>query len=155
MGTSDTLDDEFGFDLWDSWELRCRLSSKKWFCVSFPYKVSFNWRKRQTQMSSISEEVFDQLIPSRTVHEIIDDTHVSFTSVKHDFSIRRKSFIKLCSRYFLSQRAKQVWLMSTIRPNNSLWRIRHDVTFQGLELFYELTSSSTSRSCYWYTKMMM
>ena len=44
-------------------------------------------------MSSISKEVFNQLISSRTLHEIIDDKNVSFTSIKHDFNIRRKSFI--------------------------------------------------------------
>ena len=79
----------------------------------------------------ISKEVFDQLIPTRTLHEIIDDTDVSHTSIKHDFNIRRKSFIKLYARYFLNQRAKQVWLKSTIKSSNSLWRIRHDLTFQG------------------------
>ena len=46
-------------------------------------------------MSTISKEVFDQLIPTRTLHEVIDDTNVSFTSIKHDFNICRKSFIKL------------------------------------------------------------
>ena len=74
-------------------------------------------------MSSISKEVFDQLTLTCTLHEIIIDTNVSFTSIKHDFNIFRKTFRKLCARYFLSQRTKQVWLMSTIKPNNSLWRI--------------------------------
>ena len=46
-------------------------------------------------MSTISKEVFDQLISTRTLHEIIDDTNVTFTSVKHDFNIRRKTFVKL------------------------------------------------------------
>ena len=82
-------------------------------------------------MSSISKEVLDQLTPTRTLHEIIDDTNVSFTSIKHDFNIRRKSFVKLYDWNFLSQRAKQVWSMSTIKPSNSLWMIRHYVTFQG------------------------
>ena len=50
---------------------------------------------RQIQMSSVSKEVFDQLISTRTLHEIIDDTNVSFTSVKHDFNIRRKALVKL------------------------------------------------------------
>ena len=85
------------------------------------------------QMSSIGKEVFDQLIPTRTLHEIINDTNVSFTSVKHDFNISVKSFVKLYARYFLCQRTKQVWLMSTIKPNNSLWRICHDETFQALK----------------------
>ena len=56
---------------------------------------------RQIQMSSIGKEVFNQLIPARTLHEIINDTNVSFTSIKHDFNICRKSFIKLYARYFL------------------------------------------------------
>ena len=72
-------------------------------------------------MSTTSKEVFDQLIPTRPLYEVIDDTNVSFTSIKHDFSICRKSFIKLYARYFLS----------TIKPNNSLWRIRHDELFEG------------------------
>ena len=82
-------------------------------------------------MSAISKEVFDQLIPTCTLHEVIDDTNVSFPSIKHDFNICRKSFIKLYVRYFLSQRTKKVLLMSTIKPNNSLCRIRHDERFQG------------------------
>ena len=49
-------------------------------------------------MSSISEKVFDQLIPTGALHEIVNDTNVSFTSIKHDFNIRRKSFIKLYAR---------------------------------------------------------
>ena len=81
-------------------------------------------------MSTISKEVFDQLISTRTLYEVIDDTNVSFISIKHDFNICRKSFIKLYARYFLSQRTKQIWLMSTIKPNNSLWRIGHNKPFQ-------------------------
>ena len=79
----------------------------------------------------ISKEVFDQLISTRTLHEVIDDTNIPFTSIKHDFNICRKSFIKLYARYFLSQRTKQIWLMSTIKPNNSLWKIGHNKPFQG------------------------
>ena len=82
-------------------------------------------------------------------------TNVSFTSVKHDLNICRKALIKLYAWNFLSQRAKQVWLMSSIKPNNSLWRIHHDVTFQGQELFYKLTFSSTSRTCHKHTKGTM
>ena len=82
-------------------------------------------------MSTISKEVFNQLISTRTLHEIIDDTNVMFTSVKHDFNICRKTFVKLYAWNFLSQRTKQVWLMSTIKSNNSLLRIRHDEPFQG------------------------
>ena len=36
MATSDTLDDEFWFDLLDSWKPQCRLNSKRWFCIYFP-----------------------------------------------------------------------------------------------------------------------
>ena len=82
-------------------------------------------------MSTISKEVFNQLISMRTLHEVIDGTNVLFTSIKHDFNICRKSFIKLYGRYFLSQRTKQVWLKPTIKPNNSLWRVHHDEPFQG------------------------
>ena len=54
----------------------------------------------QIQMSSIGKEVFNQLNSTRTLHKIINDTNVLFTSVKHDFNICRKSFIKLYARYF-------------------------------------------------------
>ena len=86
---------------------------------------------RQIQISAISKEVFDQLIPTHTLHEVMDYANVMFTSVKHDFDIHRKTLVKLYAWNFLSQRTKQIWLMSTIKPSNSLWRIRHDVTFQG------------------------
>ena len=69
-------------------------------------------------MSSISKEVFEQLIPIRILYKIIDDTNVSLTSVKHDFSIRRKALVNLYAWNFLNQRTKHVWLMSTIKPNN-------------------------------------
>ena len=50
-----------------------RLNSKRWFCISFLHKISFtDENDRQIQMS-FSEEVFDQLIPTRTLHEIIDE----------------------------------------------------------------------------------
>ena len=69
-------------------------------------------------MSSISKEVFDQLIPIRILHEIINDTNVALTSVKHDFSIHREALVKLYASNFLNKRTKHVWLMSTIKPNN-------------------------------------
>ena len=59
-------------------------------------------------MSSISKEVFDQLIPTSTLHEIIDDANVSLTFIKHDFNIRWKTLVKLYAWNFLSQRTKQV-----------------------------------------------
>ena len=46
-------------------------------------------------MSTISKEVFDQVISTPTLHEVINDTNVLFTSIRHDFNIYRKSFIKL------------------------------------------------------------
>ena len=46
------------------------------------------------KVSYIRKRVFDKLIPARTMHDIIDNTDISFTSVKHDFSICGKSFIK-------------------------------------------------------------
>ena len=69
-------------------------------------------------MSSISKEGFDQLIPISILHEIINDTNASLTSVKHDFSIRRKALVKLYAWNFLNKRTKHVCLMSTIKPNS-------------------------------------
>ena len=66
-------------------------------------------------MSTISKEVFDQLISTHALHEVIDDTNVSFTSIKHDFNICRKSFVKLYAWNFFRQRTKQVWLVSTLK----------------------------------------
>ena len=61
---------------------------------------------RQIQMSSVSEEVFDQLIPIHTMYEIIDDTNISFTFIKYDFSIRRKALVKLYAWNFFEPKNK-------------------------------------------------
>ena len=45
--------------------------------------------------------------------------------------------------------------MSTIKPNNSLWRTSHDETFQGEEPLYKLTFSSTLRTCHSHTEGMV
>ena len=90
-------------------EIRYESTSFKRITADKSHRVIVAENDRQIQMSSTnSKEVFDQLIPTRTLHKIMDDTNVSFTSIKHDVNICRKTLIKLYAWNFLSQRTKQV-----------------------------------------------